>query len=364
MTPKTKRNLLRILPYGLIWLILGWIFLAVEHLAVGNTGEFATTAIRMDFEVFIFASLAVTLVGMLIGTIELFFLDPLFAKKSFARKILYKLIIYSVFLFMIILITFPIAASMEMSTGLFDRRVWDKYFEFLTSVTHLSTVLQMSTSLVVSLFYGEISDNIGHKVLINFFSGKYHRPIQEKRIFMFLDMRSSTTIAEKLGNIKYFNLLKDYYADLSDAIVRNDGEIYQYVGDEVIVSWEYKNGIRKNSCLECFFDMKKDLNKRKDAYLKKYEVMPEFKAGLHFGEVTTGEIGVVKKDILFSGDVLNSTARIQGLCNTYEVDILISADILRSLDIQPKYKAVSKGFNELRGKKEAMELYTIVTANS
>ena len=177
---------------------------------------------------------------------------------------------------------------------------------------------------------------------------------------MFSDMKSSTTIAEKLGHIKYFELLREYYFDLSEAIITFSGEIYQYVGDEIVVSWKYKDGIENNNCIKCFFAMKEDLVKRADWYNKNFGVLPTFKAGFHFGEVTTGEIGALKKEIIFTGDVLNSTARIQGLCNHYKVDLLISDDLIKSLDLDSEFQIKSLGKTELRGKMENIELYTIV----
>jgi hypothetical protein len=39
---------------------------------------------------------------------------------------------------------------------------------------------------------------------ISYLTGFYHKPRQEMRIFMFLDMRSSTAIAERLGHNNYF----------------------------------------------------------------------------------------------------------------------------------------------------------------
>jgi adenylate cyclase len=177
---------------------------------------------------------------------------------------------------------------------------------------------------------------------------------------MFSDMKSSTTIAEKLGHIKYFELLREYYADLSDAIIQYSGEIYQYVGDEIIVSWKFENGIENNNCIKCFFAMKEDLRKRAEGYQKKFGVLPTFKAGFHFGKVTTGEIGALKKEIIFTGDVLNATARIQGLCNQYNVDLLISGDLMKNSTIDTEFQIKSLGENELRGKKENIALYTIV----
>lgn len=223
-----------------------------------------------------------------------------------------------------------------------------------------STDLQLAVALGASLFYAEISENIGQGILINFFTGKYHSPTEENRIFLFSDMKSSTTIAEKLGHIKYFELLRKYYFDLSEAIVKYSGEIYQYVGDEIVVSWKYKDGIENNNCIKCFFAMKEDLRKRAEWYNKNFGLLPAFKAGFHSGKVTTGEIGALKKEIIFTGDVLNSTARIQGLCNKYEVDLLISDDLMKSLDLDSEFQIKSLGKNELRGKMENIELYTIV----
>lgn len=172
-------------------------------------------------------------------------------------------------------------------------------------------------------------------------------------------MKSSTTIAEKLGHIKYFELLSEYYFDLSEAIIKYSGEIYQYIGDEIVVSWKYKDGVENNNCIGCFFSMKEDLGKRVNWYTKYFGLLPTFKAGFHYGKVTIGEIGALKKEIVFTGDVLNSTARIQGLCNQYKVDILISDDLKKILNLDSEFQIKSLGKNEIRGKKENMELYTI-----
>ena len=359
LSSKAKRNISRIIPFGIIWLISGLVFLIVEKAVIGEL-DHPSSAIETNFEILIFSSLALTCVGLLVGTIELLYLDKVFAKKSFTKKILYKIIVYIFLMFVVTTITFPIAASMELNTSIIDSRVWNKFYMYLTSFTHLSTNLQLVVALGASLFYAEISENIGNGILINFFTGKYHSPTEEIRIFMFLDMKSSTAIAENLGHIKYFELLREYYIDLSEAIIEYSGEIYQYVGDEIVISWKYKDGIENNNCIKCFFAMKEDLRKRSDWYIKNFGLLPAFKAGFHFGKVTTGEIGALKKEIIFTGDVLNSTARIQGLCNQYNVDLLISDDLMKSLDLDSEFRIKSLGKNELRGRVENIELYTLV----
>ena len=175
---------------------------------------------------------------------------------------------------------------------------------------------------------------------------------------MFLDMKSSTTIAEQLGHVRYFEMLKEYYVDLSDPIIEFGGEIYQYVGDEVIVTWKAKDGFAHNA-LHCFFAMQEALKNQSEKYQSAYGLVPTFKAGIHYGNVTTGEIGVIKREITFSGDVLNTTARIQGLCNTYEVDLLISGKLAKALVSDNDFKAIALGEAELRGRNEKMDLFTV-----
>ena len=359
LSPKAKRNISRIIPFGLIWFVSGTIFFIVETAAMDGLDQRPSTAIEIDLKIFIFGTLANTILGLIVGAAEVLYLNRVFAKKSLTKKILYKTLFYTLIIFMIIIIAYPIAASMELNTNILDKRVWEKLSMFLKSYTHLSNDLQLAVQLGTSLFYAEISEHIGDGILINFFTGKYHSPKEENRIFMFLDMKSSTTIAEKLGHIKYFELLSDYYFDLSEAIIRYSGEIYQYVGDEIVVSWKYKDGVENNNCIKCFFAMKKDLGKRVDWYTKKFGLLPTFKAGFHYGKVTIGEIGALKKEIIFTGDVLNSTARIQGLCNQYKVDILISGDLKKSLNLDSGFQIKSLGKTEIRGKIENMQLYTI-----
>ncbi|MFD0796287.1 adenylate/guanylate cyclase domain-containing protein [Maribacter chungangensis] len=355
----TKRNIVRIIPFGIIWLVFGALFLWVEYAAIGNQENIPETAVRLDADILTFALTGITLIGLLVGLLELLFLNRLFEKKSFSVKITSKFLIYAAFFLILIFITFQIAASMEFGTSVFDERVWKKYVAFFFSITNVSTMIQLSFSLLVSLLYAEISENLGQNVLLNFFTGKYHKPVAETRIFMFADMKDSTSIAEQLGHIRYFEMLKSYYFDLSNAIVKNYGEVYQYIGDEIVISWKLKNGIAKNNCIHCYFDMKADLLKRKDVYLEKYGRFPDFKAGLHFGEVTTGEIGALKKEIFFTGDVLNTTARIQGLCNEYGVDLLVSKDLVDQLDLEHGYSVQIQGKPQLKGKIDALDLATV-----
>jgi adenylate cyclase len=360
LSPKSKRNLYRVIPFALIWLFFSIIYTLLEKGLLANLDAYPATGNPYNFSNNILITpLTALITGLIIGTIEIRWLNKLFVHKSFTGKIIIKTLIYLAFIISFLLGLAVIANTIELKTSIFSKEVWKNVLDFFSSFAFWSVEIYITAIIFVSLFYTEVSENLGQEVLNNFFTGKYHTPTEEERIFMFSDMRSSTTIAESLGHLKYFEMLKEYYSDLSDSIIRHSGEIYQYVGDEIIVSWKLRNGLKNNNCIQCFYSMKNALKKQSKKYHERFGVLPDFKAGLHFGEVTTGEIGVIKKDITFSGDVLNTTARIQGLCNAYEVDILISEILLKKIKPEFQFKIIELGENELRGRDEKIKLFTI-----
>lgn len=62
-------------------------------------------------------------------------------------------------------------------------------------------------------------------------------PREEDRIFLFLDLNSSTVLAEELGHIRYSELSKCCLADLALSVKKYKATVYQYVGDEAVLSW-------------------------------------------------------------------------------------------------------------------------------
>ena len=361
LSPKTKRNIYRIVPFGIIWGIFSLVYTLLEKGILGKLDYYPSTGNPYTFHWNIVITPMVALVtGLVIGSIEILYFNKLFIHKSFTQKIIFKSAIYLAIIVSFLLIVTAVANANELRTSIFSKQVRENVWAFFSDYAFLSVGLYMAAIIVVSQFYTEVSENIGLGVLNNFFTGKYHSPTEETRIFMFLDMRSSTTIAESLGHIRYFEMLHEYYSDLSDCIINYSGEIYQYVGDEVVVSWTLRKGLRDNNCIQCFFAMKAAITKQTTKYKEEFGLLPEFKAGFHFGKVTTGEIGILKKEIIFTGDVLNTTARIQGLCNTYKVDILISAELLKQLDLDSTYQIKALGENTLRGRDKKIEIFTII----
>ncbi|MEQ6166275.1 MULTISPECIES: adenylate/guanylate cyclase domain-containing protein [unclassified Ekhidna] len=360
LSPKQKRNISRIIPFGIIWLVTGWVLLLAETVATGNQNLNPDSAVTVTLPVFIFASLAITAVGLLIGLIELVVLEKRFRHYSFARKVGYKFIFYLALMLILQVILFPIASALDLGVSLFDKIVWEKTVLYFQSLVFVNTMFQLSFHLILSLLYAAISENLGHQVMFNFFTGKYHRPRVEERIFMFLDMKNSTTIAEKLGHIKYFDFLQMYYDAMTDPIINHLGEVYQYIGDEVVISWKKDQGLKDNNCIRCFQGIKDSLALMESQFKENYGIDPEFKAGIHVGEVTTGEIGALKKEIIFTGDVLNTTARIQALCNEHNVSLIISEELKDQLP--DKILTQDLGEMTLKGKSQPTKIVAVEIA--
>jgi len=360
LSPKTKINISRIIPFGLIWLTFSIIYSLLERGLLGNLDAYPSTGNPYHFSgtLFITAIIAFT-IGLLIGTIEILYLNGLFLRMSFIKKIICKTLIYLAIIIAFLLIIALIYNSLELKSSIFNKKVLNNVWIFFSSFSFWSIEVYIAAIIGFSLFYTETSENLGHGVLKNFFTGKYHSPVEEERIFMFLDMKSSTTIAENIGHVKYFKMLKEYFSDLTEPIIKYSGEIYQYVGDEIVVTWKLKNGSGNYNCIHCFFAMKTAIKNQSRKYFENFGFLPEFKAGLHSGKVITGEIGVIKKEIIFTGDVLNTAARIQALCNTYKVDVLISENLIKNLPLPYPFQIKILGETKLRGRDEEIKLFTL-----
>jgi adenylate cyclase len=217
-------------------------------------------------------------------------------------------------------------------------------------------------SLLVSFFFSlvfQINLLIGGRIFVSFFTGRYHQPIEEERIFMFLDLKSSTTIAERIGHIQFHRFINEFLFTISEAIIGNKGEIYKYVGDEVIITWKMKEGLKNLRCLRLFFDAEDCVKRKKSLFEKEFGVVPEFKAGMHCGKVVSGEMGSTKMEIAFLGDVINTTSRIEDECNSYRKPLLISIDLLQKLNPGEEYRCEKVGDISLRGRVKKIELYAI-----
>ncbi len=282
-------------------------------------------------------------------------------QNHYYGKVLWTVFIYYniIFFFSLVIGSILYHCDLNNLSGV-DGNVLSSAWAYILELKFIRAYFFWAIISLMTIIALQVNDKYGAGVFWAFLRGDYFQPKKEERIFMFLDLRGSTTIAEKIGEELYFEFIRDFFKDVTPSILASKGEIYQYVGDEVIVSWKKEKGIEKQRAINCFFDIEKNIANKGIYYQEKYGLMPSFKAGLHIGTAMIGEIGVIKKDIAFSGDVVNTTSRIQARCNEFGVNLLVSQELVDELALsEKKYHLKRLGEVQLRGRAKAVTLFTI-----
>ncbi len=212
---------------------------------------------------------------------------------------------------------------------------------------------------IIALFR-QVSLMLGPGTMKKLIKGEFYHPREEDRVFMFLDLKSSTTMAEELGHFKYSRMIQDCFDDLV-VVTRTDAEIYQYVGDEAVLTWQSDEGLKDQNCIRAFYDFKEQIDSRSAHYLSKYGVKPFFKAGLNVGKVTVAEVGKMKKEIAYHGDTINTAARIQGKCNDFKSELLISEQLRTALGNALTFNTRLMGDIPLKGKAAHVAIYAVTS---
>jgi len=228
-------------------------------------------------------------------------------------------------------------------------------------VTGSDVLYSLALCLGYNLFFG-VNALLGSGVLLAFVAGRYYRPRVEERALLLIDMRSSTMIAERLGEIRFLDLLNRFIADVSLAVTDAGGDVHKYVGDEVIATWRLAASDNAPSCVAACFAAHAALIARAPAYEREFGLTVDFRAALHAGPVVVGELGYLKKEIALIGDTMNTAARMEQACRDVGCRVIASASLLDRLTKLPDgIVRRALGARPLRGKQQPIELYTLET---
>jgi adenylate cyclase len=184
--------------------------------------------------------------------------------------------------------------------------------ELIDNTFWSSLVYSVVVSILVNLVLA-ITNLVGGRALANFFTGRYHAPVEEERFVLFVDIAGSTTLAEQFGGLGIHRFLDRTFRLLSLPVVDYRGEVLAYVGDEMIVTWTRREGAQDSRPLRCFMAMRDELARKAASFEREFGAAPRIRGSLHFGPVIIGEIGDVKRAIVFNGDVMNTTSRLEAL---------------------------------------------------
>jgi len=343
---KNKRRWQIIKQYSVGW-TLAFIFLAIVR------GEGTRELGSVQFEV-LESILTAFITGPILGSIS-GYAQILTEERSHKRISIQKLLalrVVYVLIFLVSIISLAYAIYGEDLT----------FIDFAFEPGSFAIYLYIVSVDVFMVGLRQVNLFLGSNNLWKLFRGRFYTPREEERIFMFLDLQYSTKHAEKLGHIEYSKMIQDCFNDLG-IVVENEAEIYQYVGDEAILTWKLQDGLRNQNCLNAYFNFKQQLDKRKEHYQQNYNCIPHFKAGMNAGIVTVAEVGKFKKEIAYHGDTINTAARIQGKCNELNQEFLISESLKNQLS-HAGFTFNKLGSIELKGIKKQVFLHAVYQTSS
>ena len=295
------------------------------------------------------------LFGIMFGLVNLLVDNTKIRRKSFGAIVLLKSVLYFIAMALSQMAVFAIYHVFSLVPVEMMYNVQDHIsVRFTISMSVYFTFVILFITLIL-----QVNRKFGYGVMFTMLMGKYHKPRQEHRIFMFLDMKDSTGNAERLGHYKYSRLIQSCIHDLTDLIIRYKAQVYQYVGDEVVLTWKTEKGVKDLNCINLYYAFEQRLKDRQNYYEKHYNTLPIFKAGLDEGTITVTEVGDIKREIAYHGDVLHTAARLEKMCNNLEKKILITQNLMLHFPSENGFDKEFMGEFQLRGKEHREKVFGI-----
>ncbi len=322
-------------------LISGFISMIISMLVMSKN-QFPESSTLHNYLLSGFAGLTIgTLIPTCMFFIQIFILDGQKLKKF----------PYWIFLLFGIFVTMFISLAIYFLVGIiiFPSHVMDPV------ILIMAIGLSISLSIILT-FSNAIRQFVGPGIISSIISGRYHRAFETDSVFIFIDLISSTAMAEKLGSVKFFNLINTFHMLVESCCYYYEGFVYKYMGDGAILVW---SNAEREKPLKCLLEIRQELKNREKILFEEYGEVVGFTAGVHCGRVITGEIGSKRKEIGYWGDAVNTASRIQSSCKDYNTDVLLSADFVLGLNENWHKRIKNIGSAMLRGKEKPVEIFTI-----
>ena len=178
---------------------------------------------------------------------------------------------------------------------------------------------------------------------------------------LFCDIRNFTAMSESMEASEVVYVLNKYFTALGNEIAKHHGIINKYIGDAIMAIFGAPLEVN-NSALNAYeaaLDMRKALINVNEELSSEGFPKVSFGIGIHTGNVFAGTIGAENRmEYTVIGDTVNTASRIESLCKTYRVDLLISSFAAQKAGLdENELKFIDDA--RIRGKSEPMKVYTV-----
>lgn len=190
--------------------------------------------------------------------------------------------------------------------------------------------------------------------------GNAFAPERRQVTIMFADLRGFTALCDQLDPAVTVSILNDYFRHMIGAITRHHGHVTELVGDGLLALFGAlePNPWQGRDAVLAALEMRTEL----ESYNTQLRArgLPElrFGIGIHGGEVVAGVIGTGGlSKFSVTGDPINVASRIEGLTSKYQVDLLITEEIRRTLDDRFHLRSMPPAL--VKGKAEPIQTYYV-----
>jgi adenylate cyclase len=347
------------LVYNLIsWNILLRIFLFLNYLVYPEIGTSGAKIFQLMYQNGWIVTGMASMIALITWIQEDIVLYKYLSKKSLGVLMALRIFFLAVILLIVFLIVSLYHYHARLFTNVTEYVLLIKWF-FLNNAAFYLFCVGILTSLIIN-FLKAIHSKVGYEKFLRIISGYYRTPREEDRIFIFIDLISSTKYAELLGHRKYSAFLQACFNELGLLEIKYHAMQYQVIGDEIVLSWPASKSRNFRNAVNFYYEFTDQLNMKKDYFNKEFGTNPKFTASINSGKIMIAEVGTFKSEIAFHGDVLNTAARIQKQCKSYNRRLLVTKNFAE------KFREVSFGYqiewlalDRLLGKQNPVDIYAI-----
>ncbi len=183
---------------------------------------------------------------------------------------------------------------------------------------------------------------------------------KELTIF-FSDIRSFTSISEKMDPQKLIQHLNRYFTPMSNIVMQHQGMIDKYIGDALMAFYNAPVDVKDHAAAACrssleMLDALESLNKE---FAKEGLPKIEIGIGLNTAEVVVGNMGSDKRfNYTVIGDGVNLASRVEGMNKGYGTHVLITEFTQAVVKDEFLTRPIEKV--KVKGKEEEVLLYELL----